>query len=100
MIDHTYRIRLTTGMILHIAASTVSIEGDQLAFVGAKGNLSALFLAELVSSWTMLPNVATGETMPLLDSASEIIHHRPIDGTPSKAVAYRLQGRRCRPRRL
>jgi hypothetical protein len=98
MIDHIYRVRLTTGTILHVFASTVQIEGDQLAFVGSKGNLSALFVAELVDSWKMLPNVPAGERVTLPSPTSERIRWGPIDRTPSKASPYARQDRHCRSR--
>jgi hypothetical protein len=98
MTDHTYRVRLTTGTILHVVASTVQIEGDQVAFVGSKGNLSALFIAELVDSWKMLPNVVAVETIPLRGPALEMIRYRVLDGTPSKASAYAEEDRHCRSR--
>jgi hypothetical protein len=98
MIDHTYRVRLTTGTILHVVASTVQIEGDHLAFVGSKGNLSALFIVEMVGSWRMLPNGAASEMVPVLGPTSEMMHYRAIDSTPSKASPYAGEDRHCRSR--
>jgi hypothetical protein len=57
MVDHSYRVRLTTLTVQHVIASTVQLYGDHLVFVNSKGQLTALFLKNLVRSWNMLPNV-------------------------------------------
>ena len=56
MVDHNYRVRLTTQTVQHVIASTVQLHGDHLVFVNSKGQLTALFLKNLVRSWNMLPN--------------------------------------------
>jgi hypothetical protein len=56
MLDHNYRVRLTTQTVQHVVASTVQLHGDQLVFLNSKGQLTALFLKDLVGSWNMLPN--------------------------------------------
>jgi hypothetical protein len=63
MIDHNYRVRLTTQTIQHVIASTVQLQGDHLVFVNSKGQLTALFLKNFVRSWNMLPNIVPGDTV-------------------------------------
>jgi hypothetical protein len=58
MVDHVYRVRLTTQTVHHVIASTVELHGDHLVFVNSQGQLTALFLKDLVRSWNMLPNTA------------------------------------------
>ncbi len=57
MSDHNYRIRLTTKTVKHVVASTVQLHGDHLVFTNSNGQPTALFLKNLVRSWSMLPNV-------------------------------------------
>ena len=63
MADHIYRVRLKTQTVHHIIASTVELHGDHLVFVNSKGQLTALFLRELVRSWNMLPNTLPDDTV-------------------------------------
>jgi hypothetical protein len=62
MVDHYYRVRLTTQRVQHVIASTVQLHGDHLVFVNSKGQLTALFLKNLVRSWNMLPNILPADT--------------------------------------
>jgi hypothetical protein len=57
MVDHNYRVRLKAQAVQHVIASTVQLHGDHLVFLNSKGQLTALFLKELVRSWNMLPNI-------------------------------------------
>jgi hypothetical protein len=63
MVDHSYRVRLTTQTVQHVIASTVQIHGDHLVFANSNGQLTALFLKDLVRSWHMLPNVQPYDTV-------------------------------------
>jgi hypothetical protein len=73
MVDHNYRVRLTTGTVQHVIASTVQLHGDHLVFVNSKGQLTALFLKTLVKSWNMLPYVLPDDTVPRHCSGTEPI---------------------------
>jgi hypothetical protein len=63
MADHNYRVHLTTQTVHHVIASTVQLHGDHLVFVNSKGQLTALFLKDLVRTWNMLPNMAPDDTV-------------------------------------
>jgi hypothetical protein len=63
MVDHSYRLRLTTQTVQHVIASTVQLHGDHLVFVNSKGQLTALFLKNVVRSWNMLPNTVHHDTV-------------------------------------
>jgi hypothetical protein len=63
MVDHNYRVRLKTQTVQHVIAATVQLHGDHLVFVNSKGQLTALFLKELVRSWNMLPNTLPDSTV-------------------------------------
>jgi hypothetical protein len=63
MADHIYRVHLTTQTVQHITASTVQLHGDHLVFVNSKGQLTALFLKDLVRSWKMLPDTVPDDTV-------------------------------------
>jgi hypothetical protein len=63
MIDHNYRVRLTTHTVQHVIASAAQLHGDHLVFVNSKGQLTALFLKSLVRSWNMLPNILPDDTL-------------------------------------
>jgi hypothetical protein len=63
MVDRNYRVRLKTQQVHHVIALTVELHGDHLVFVNAKGQLTALFLKELVRSWKMLPNMGPDDTV-------------------------------------
>jgi hypothetical protein len=57
MSDKTYLIRFkhpALGMQSVIAA-TAEIHGEQIARLNSKGTLAALFLTEVVDSWSELP---------------------------------------------
>ena len=72
MADHNYRVRLTTHTVQHVTASTVQLHGDHLVFVNSKGQLTALFLKDLVRSWNM-PNVLPDDTVLRRSSGTELI---------------------------
>jgi hypothetical protein len=57
MVDQTYFVtmRLPSHAIQQVFAATAEVRGSHLVFVDAKGNLAALFLRELVESWSVLP---------------------------------------------
>jgi hypothetical protein len=75
MVDHNYRVHLTTHTVQHVIASTVELHGDHLVFVNSKGQLTALFLKDLVRSWNMLPNmVLPDETVFRHCPGTEPIH--------------------------
>jgi hypothetical protein len=38
-----------------VFAATAEVRGNHLVFVDAKGNLAALFLLDLVESWSVVP---------------------------------------------
>jgi hypothetical protein len=63
MADHNYRVHLTTQTVHHVIASTVQLHGDHLVFVNSKGQLTALFLKDLIRSWNMLPNMLPDDTV-------------------------------------
>jgi hypothetical protein len=73
MVDHNYRVRLTTQTVQHVIASTVQLHGDQLAFVNSKGQPTALFLKNLVGSWNVLPNIVSDDTVLRRCSGTEPI---------------------------
>lgn len=62
MVDHNYRVRLTTQTVQHVVASTVQLYGDHLVFVNSRGQLVGLFLTNVVRSWSMLPNIMPDDT--------------------------------------
>jgi hypothetical protein len=55
--DQTYLVTLKPPSVAtqHVVASVAGVRGDHLVFVGAHGELAALFLLELVQSWEVLP---------------------------------------------
>jgi hypothetical protein len=73
MVDHNYRVRLTTQTVQHVIASTVQLHGDHLVFVNSKGQLTALFLKDFVQSWNMLPNILPDDTVLRRCSGTEPI---------------------------
>jgi hypothetical protein len=73
MVDHNYRVRLKTQTVRHVIASTVQLHGDHLVFVNSKGQLTALFLRDLVRSWNMLPNTLPDDTVLRRRSGTEAI---------------------------
>jgi hypothetical protein len=74
MVDHNYRVHLRTQTVQHVIASTVQLHGDHLVFVNSKGQLTALFLKNLVRSWNMLPNRLPDDTVFRHCSDTEPIH--------------------------
>jgi hypothetical protein len=62
MVDYNYRVRLKNQTVLHVIAATVLLHGDHLVFVNSKGQLTALFLKDLVRSWKMLPDTLPDNT--------------------------------------
>jgi hypothetical protein len=74
MVDHNYRVRLTTQTVQHVIASTVQLHDDHLVFVNSKGQLTALFLKNLVRSWNMLPNIVPDDGVLRHCSGTEPIH--------------------------
>jgi len=57
MADKTYVVQFKRpDPVLHVVtASTVEIEGEHVVFLDSRGKLAALFLRELVGSWSALP---------------------------------------------
>ena len=57
MTDKTHLLRLkppTLG-IQQVLASRVEIHGEHLVLLNSEGKLAALFLAQVVQSWSVLP---------------------------------------------
>lgn len=57
MTDRTFIVRfkpreLNTGSVI---ASTAEIQAEHIVFLNSTGELAALFLMEVVESWTALP---------------------------------------------
>jgi hypothetical protein len=74
MVDHKYRVRLTTQTVQHVIASTVQLHGDHLVFMNSKGQLTALYLKDFVRSWNMLPNLVHDDGVFRRCSGTEPIH--------------------------
>jgi hypothetical protein len=57
MVDQTYFVtmRPPSHAIQQVFAATAEVRGSHLVFVDAKGNLAALFLLDMVESWSVLP---------------------------------------------
>ena len=57
MLDQTYLVtmRPPSQAIQQVFAATAEVRGNHLVFLDAKGNFEALFLLELVESWSVLP---------------------------------------------
>jgi hypothetical protein len=57
MVDQTLFVtmRPPSHAIQQVIAATAEVRGSHLVFVDAKGNFAALFLLELVESWSVLP---------------------------------------------
>jgi hypothetical protein len=43
MVDHNYRVRLTTQTVQHVIASTVQLHGDHLVLVNSRVSLRLYF---------------------------------------------------------
>jgi hypothetical protein len=56
--DKTYIVRFKTPDIATdaVLAASVEIHGEHLAFFNSKGEVAALFLFEMVESWSELPS--------------------------------------------
>jgi hypothetical protein len=50
------------GVVQTVSASTVEIHDEHLIFCDSEGKLAALFLLEIVESWSELSN--TGSVLP------------------------------------
>jgi hypothetical protein len=74
MVDHNYRVRLTTQTFQHVLASTVQLHGDHLVFLNSEGALTALFLKNAIRSWNMLHNRVRDDGMLRHCSGTEPIH--------------------------
>jgi hypothetical protein len=63
MAEQTYlvRIRPPSGAFQQVVAVTTEIHGDHLVFLNSEGKLAALFLMEMVESWTVLPAAISGK---------------------------------------
>jgi hypothetical protein len=57
MVDQTYLVTLrpSSRAIQEVFAATAEVRGNHLVFVDAKGSVAALFLLDLVESWSVLP---------------------------------------------
>jgi hypothetical protein len=57
MVDQTYLVTLgpSSRALQGVFAATAEVRGNHLVFVDAKGSVAALFLLELVESWSVLP---------------------------------------------
>jgi hypothetical protein len=57
MVDQTYLVTLrpSSRAIQEVFAATAEVRGNHLVLVDAKGNFAALFLLELVETWSVLP---------------------------------------------
>ena len=57
MVEQTYLVVLKrpSQAIQHVVAATIEVHGEHLVFLNAEGKLAALFLTEIVQSWTVLP---------------------------------------------
>jgi hypothetical protein len=73
MVDQTYLVALRppSRAVLQVFAATADVRGSHLVFVDAKGSVAALFLRELVESWSVLP-----AKMPVKGAAasSRVVH--------------------------
>jgi hypothetical protein len=54
MAEQTYLVALKppSQATQHVIAATVEVQGEHLVFLNAEGKLAALFLMEMVESWT------------------------------------------------
>jgi hypothetical protein len=67
MANKVYIVKLkppALGVIHAVTASRVEIHDEHLIFCASEGKLAALFLLEIVESWSELPNV--GSVLPAL----------------------------------
>jgi hypothetical protein len=55
MVDQTYLVTLrpSSRAIQEVFAATAEVRGNHLVFVDAKGSVAALFLLDLVESWSV-----------------------------------------------
>jgi hypothetical protein len=63
MLEQTYLVTLMppSRAIQQVFAATAEVRGNHLVFLDAKGNFAALFLLELVESWSVLPVEMPGD---------------------------------------
>jgi hypothetical protein len=61
--DKTYVVRFKSPDIAieAVIAARVEVYGEHLGFVNSKGELAALYLFEIVESWSELPSTDKGE---------------------------------------
>lgn len=57
MLDKTYVVRFRHPEVSAqlVAAASAEIQGEHLVLLDSQGKLAALFLMEIVESWTELP---------------------------------------------
>jgi hypothetical protein len=57
MMDQTYLValKLPSRAVQHVIAASLKIHGENLVFFNANGDLTAMFLMEIVQSWNVLP---------------------------------------------
>jgi hypothetical protein len=62
-IDKTHIVRFKSPEISTdvVVAASVEVHGEDLAFVNSKGELAALYLFEIVESWSELPSTDKSE---------------------------------------
>jgi hypothetical protein len=60
MMDKTYLIRFKPRELglKAVIAATAEIHGEHIALLNSKGKLAALFLMEIVESWSVVGNPA------------------------------------------
>ena len=58
MPNKTYRVCLKppSSVVQHVVAAETRILDNHLVFLGAKGDIAALFLVDLVESWDAIPS--------------------------------------------
>jgi hypothetical protein len=63
MVDQTYLVTLRppSRAVQQVLAATAEVRGSHLVFMDAKGSVAALFLLELVESWSVLPSETLGK---------------------------------------
>jgi hypothetical protein len=63
MAEQTYLVEFKppSQAIQQVIAVTAEIHGDHLVFLNSEGKLAALFLMEMVESWTLLHATISGK---------------------------------------
>jgi hypothetical protein len=67
MVSKAYIVKFRSpapGVVQTVIASTVEIHDEHLIFCDSQGKLAALFLLDIVESWSELPN--PGSILPAL----------------------------------